>query len=72
MRRTTTAEVRPDAGKATRLSASGRSTGDFDHLPRTGARFAVAQDVRRDEHGLTTTRNSENVGLASLTEADND
>src|ERR1700680_2688081 len=35
MRRTTRAEVRPDEGRATRLSASARSTGDFDHLPCT-------------------------------------
>ena len=45
MRRTTTAEVRPDAGRATRLSASARSTGDFDHLPRT--RHAICRCSRR-------------------------
>jgi hypothetical protein len=28
-----------------------------------GPRFAVAQDTRWDEHGLTTTRNPGNVGL---------
>ena len=45
MRRTTTAEVRPDAGRAIRLSASARSTGDFDHLPRT--RHAICRCSRR-------------------------
>ena len=35
MRRTTTAEVRPDAGRATRFSASARSIGGFDRLPCT-------------------------------------
>src|SRR4051812_50129073 len=45
MRRTTTAEVRPDAGRATRLSASAQSTGDFDHLPRT--RHAICRCSRR-------------------------
>jgi len=34
MRRTTTAEVRPDPARATRLSASPRSTGGFDHPAR--------------------------------------
>ena len=62
MRRTTTAEVRPDAGGATRFSASARSTGGFDRLPCTRTRFGVAQDARRDDPGLATTRNRGNVG----------
>jgi hypothetical protein len=60
MRRTTTAEVRRDAGTATRLSAAARSTGDFDHLPHTQHAICRCSRRPRDEHGLTTTRNPGN------------
>jgi hypothetical protein len=45
MRRTTTAEVRPNAGRATRLSASARETGGFDRLSCT--RHAICRCLRR-------------------------
>jgi hypothetical protein len=62
MCRTTTAEVRPDAGRATRLSASVRSTDDFDHLPRT--RHTICRCSRRKKRRSSShnDRNPENVG----------
>ena len=52
----------PAAGRATRFSASARSTGDFDHLPCT--REAICHCLRcpNGRPGLTITRNPENVG----------
>jgi hypothetical protein len=44
-RRATTPEVRPDAGGATRLSTSTRSTKGFDRLP--GTRHAICRCSRR-------------------------
>ena len=66
MHRMTTAEVRPDAGRATRFSASTRSIGVLTACRARGTRFGVAQDARRDDPGLTTTRNPGNVGLPGL------
>jgi hypothetical protein len=66
MRRTTTAEVRPDAGRATRFSASARSIGVLTAGRALGTRFGVAQDARRDDPGLTTTRNPGNVGSRGI------
>ena len=67
MQQTTAAEVRLDAGRAARFSASVRSTGGFDRLPRTRCAIAVAQDARRDDLGLATTRNPGDVDLFHLT-----
>jgi hypothetical protein len=52
----------PDAGRATRFSSSAWSTGSFARLPCTRRRFAVAQDARMDDPGLTITPNPEDVG----------
>jgi hypothetical protein len=49
MRRMTTAQVRPDAGGATRFSASARSTGGFDRLPHT--RHTICRGSRRSKRG---------------------
>jgi hypothetical protein len=60
--RQTTPEVRPDAGRATRFSASARSTAVLTACRGRGTRFAVARHARRDNPRLTTTRNPGNVG----------
>jgi|SRR5580704_8634664 hypothetical protein len=49
MQQTTAAEVRLDAGRAARFSASVRSTGGFDRLPRT--RCAICRCSRRPKGG---------------------
>jgi hypothetical protein len=66
MRRTTTAEVRPNAGRATRLSSQRGKLAVLTACRARATRFAVAQDARRDEHRLTTTRNPGNVALERI------
>jgi hypothetical protein len=62
MQQTTVAEVRLDAGRAARFSASVRSTGGFDRLPRT--RCAICRCSRRPKgrSWSQTIRNPGNVG----------
>ena len=55
--------MRPDEDRAVRLSASARSTGGFNRLSGSNARFAVAQDDRGSDPSLATTQNPVNVGL---------
>jgi hypothetical protein len=62
MRQATIGKVRLDAGKTARFGVSAQSTGWFDRLLGPHARFTVAQDARRGDRGLTTTRNMGNVG----------
>jgi len=62
MRQMTTAEVRPTRAEQ---YISARRRGQLAVLTtcRTrGTRFVVAQNARKDEHGLTTIRNPANVG----------
>ena len=62
MRRTTTAEVRPDAEEQ-HVSARRRDplAGLIVCCAR-GTRFAVAQYARREDPGLTMIRNPGNIG----------
>jgi hypothetical protein len=59
MQQTTAAEVRLDAGRAARFSASVRSTGGFDRLPRT--RCAICRCSRRPK-GRSWSRNDPESG----------
>src|ERR1700731_2231580 len=59
MPQTTAAEVRLDAGRAARFSASVRSTGGFDRLPRT--RCAICRCSRRPK-GRSWSRNDPESG----------
>jgi hypothetical protein len=58
----TTAKVRLDTGKPARFSASAQSTGWFTACCARGARYTIAQDTRRGDHGPQPTRNRGNVG----------
>jgi hypothetical protein len=55
--------MRPDAGRATRLSASARSTGGFDRLLRT--RRAICRGSRRPK-GRSSSRNDPESGDCRL------
>src|SRR4029077_16855766 len=63
MQQTTAAEVRLDAGRAARFSASVRSTGGFDRLPRT--RCAICRCSRRPK-GRSWSRNDPESGECRL------
>src|SRR4029077_4217458 len=63
MQQTTAAEVRLDAGRAARFSASVRSTGGFDRLPRT--RCAIFRCSRRPK-GRSWSRNDPESGECRL------
>jgi hypothetical protein len=66
----TTPEVRPNASRSAGFSASAQSTHGFLTGYRIrGTRFAVAQDARRNDPRVRTTRHPGNVGFIQMEDA---
>jgi hypothetical protein len=60
-RQAATASVCLAVSKAARFNVSAQSTGGFDRLLPTQSTIAVAQNAQKDDPGLATTRNPEDV-----------